>query len=247
MADYRTTLNPFAAYGSADPGAEAYQASVTRSSDEYGVTYGPFLPTDKQARILDIGCGQGHCIAWLRRLGYERVEGVDYSPTMLAVARQHLGKTGLQHIDDLAAWLQRHPDTFDVITLNQVIEHFTKQDVATNLPLIRQALRPGGVLMVQTPNLCAFDGVRSRYVDITHEIGLTEDSLSQVLRLAGFERIAMIGTRLPLRGSLKRIAFRLLQRLQQAWLGWQYLIALGADRPRVLSGNLTGIAYRAND
>jgi 2-polyprenyl-3-methyl-5-hydroxy-6-metoxy-1,4-benzoquinol methylase len=244
--DYRTTLNPFADYGAADPGREAYQASVARSSDEYATTYGPYLPTDRQARILDIGCGQGHCIAWLRGQGFTCVEGVDYSPTMLAVARKHLGEQGLQQIDDLATWLQTTPAAYDAIILNQVIEHFTKQEIAVNFPLIRQALRPGGALLMQTPNLCAFDGIRSRYVDITHEVGFTENSLAQVLRLAGFERIHMVGTRLPLRGSLRRVAFRLLQRIQQAWLGWQYLIALGSDRPRVLSSSLTGIAYRPN-
>lgn len=32
-------------------------------------------------------------------------------------------------------------------------------------------------------------GIRSRYVDFTHEIGFTEESLSQVLRLVGFQDV----------------------------------------------------------
>jgi 2-polyprenyl-3-methyl-5-hydroxy-6-metoxy-1,4-benzoquinol methylase len=242
--DYRTTLQPYADYGSADVGPAAYQAAIVRVDAEYEAAYGPYLPSDRQAKILDIGCGQGLCIAWLRRRGYTQVAGIDQSPTMLAVAKTHLGEGGLQQIDDLAKWLSSHEESYDAIVLNQVIEHFTKQEIAVYLPLIRKALRPGGVFLVQTPNACAFDGMRSRYVDITHEVGFTENSLAQVLHLAGFVDIRMIAARPPLRGGPRRLLFRLLQRWQQVWLGWQYLIALGSDRPRVLTPNLTGIATR---
>lgn len=241
---YIELMAPYSAYGMADPGEAAYAAQVATSSEHYQVAYGPFLPQDRSARILDIGCGQGHCLAWLQGLGYKQTEGVDYSPTMLAVAKTHLGETALHHIESLQTWLDGHAESYDVIVSNQVIEHFTKHDIAIYFPLMRAALKPGGVLMVQTPNMCSYGGIRHRYVDLTHEVGFTELSLTQVMRLAGFERIQMVPTRLPLKGGPKRILHRLLQRWQEAWLSFNYLIAMGTDRPQVVSANLTGIGYR---
>ncbi|NIP45389.1 MAG: methyltransferase domain-containing protein, partial [Gammaproteobacteria bacterium] len=46
----------------------------------------PHLP-DKRARLIDLGCGTGLAGQALADLGYERIDGVDFSPGMLAVAR----------------------------------------------------------------------------------------------------------------------------------------------------------------
>ena len=42
---------------------------------------------DRQARVLDIGCGTGAVGQRLRELGFDRIDGVDISPEMLAIAR----------------------------------------------------------------------------------------------------------------------------------------------------------------
>jgi 2-polyprenyl-3-methyl-5-hydroxy-6-metoxy-1,4-benzoquinol methylase len=221
-----------------------YQAAVDDGVEWYGGAYGPYLPREKHAPILDVGCGQGHCIAWLRRWGYSQVEGVDYSASMINIAHHHLGQENLHLIEDLRAFLGEHPDAYAAITLNQVMEHFAKSELLANLMALRQSLRPGGVLLIQVPNMCAFGGVRHRYMDLTHEIGFTEDSVHQALRLAGFVKTLTLPTLLPLRGGPKRLAYRILQRWQEAWLSWQYLIAMGSSRPHVVTGTLTAIAYR---
>lgn len=42
---------------------------------------------DRTARIIDLGCGTGAAGEALRRLGFERLDGLDLSPDMLAIAR----------------------------------------------------------------------------------------------------------------------------------------------------------------
>lgn len=46
----------------------------------------PYLP-DRQSRLIDLGCGTGLAGAAMAALGYERIEGVDFSAEMLAVAK----------------------------------------------------------------------------------------------------------------------------------------------------------------
>lgn len=46
----------------------------------------PYLP-DKQAALMDLGCGTGLAGEALAELGYQNIDGIDFSSEMLAVAR----------------------------------------------------------------------------------------------------------------------------------------------------------------
>ena len=51
----------------------------------------PFMPGDRTAAVLDIGCGMGFAIAGLQRLGYQNVRGIEASPTQAGqCARRNL-------------------------------------------------------------------------------------------------------------------------------------------------------------
>ncbi len=41
--------------------------------------FSPFLAKDRQAKILDLGCGSGAFVSWLHTKGYENAEGIDVS------------------------------------------------------------------------------------------------------------------------------------------------------------------------
>jgi hypothetical protein len=67
------------------------------------------------------------------------------------------------------------------------LEHVPKSDTVELLAACRRALMPGGVLLLEVPNMGdPFNGVYSRYADFTHEVGFTEESLRYVLDLGGF-------------------------------------------------------------
>src|SRR5437763_9336831 len=70
---------------------------------------------------LDVGCGAGLLAEPLARLG-AKVTGLDASPKLIAVAREHARAVGLE-IDYRAGDVTAFEGLFDLITCMEVIEH----------------------------------------------------------------------------------------------------------------------------
>lgn len=134
-------------------------------------------------RILEIGCSKGFLLAALRRAGYEDVAGIDRSADDLAVARELFGLEGRVELADAMEFLPAHPGAFDVIVTRAVLEHVPKDDVLPLLESAREALRPEGRLVVEVPNMDWLFAAHERYMDFTHEVGFTRESLGQLLRI----------------------------------------------------------------
>jgi len=169
----------------------------------------PFLVgLPKSAAILDLGCGDGTLLAHLRASGFTNARGVDYSAEQVSAA-QARGVSAEQ--GDLFETLAAAPAAFDAILVIDVVEHMTKPELARLGHLLREALRPGGLLVVQTPNGEGVGAGRIVYGDLTHETIFNESSLGQYLRAFGFTDLRFRETgpvphSLP--GRLRWIAWR---------------------------------------
>src|SRR5689334_24092552 len=97
---------------------------------------------------LDVGCGAGLLAEPLARLG-AKVTGIDASPEVIAVARDHVAEGGLE-IDYRAGDVQDLRGRFDLITAMEVIEHVA--DPAAFLKALAERLAVNGVLIMSTPN-----------------------------------------------------------------------------------------------
>ncbi|MFL6720796.1 MAG: bifunctional 2-polyprenyl-6-hydroxyphenol methylase/3-demethylubiquinol 3-O-methyltransferase UbiG [Sphingomonas sp.] len=97
---------------------------------------------------LDVGCGAGLLAEPLARLGAE-VTGIDASPELIAVARDHAAATGLK-IDYRAGDVAALGGQFDLITCMEVVEHVA--DPASFVKAVAKRLAPGGLLILSTPN-----------------------------------------------------------------------------------------------
>jgi len=97
---------------------------------------------------LDVGCGAGLLAEPLRRLG-ARVTGIDASPEVIAVARDHSTTVGLE-IDYCSGDVQQLDGQFDLITCMEVIEHVA--DPAAFVKALAARLAPNGLLIMSTPN-----------------------------------------------------------------------------------------------
>ena len=113
---------------------------------------------------LDVGCGAGLLTEPLARLG-ARVTGLDASPEVIAVAREHALTMRLE-IDYRVGEVQRLDGRFDLVTAMEVIEHVA--DPAAFVTALAKRLAPGGLLVMSTPNATGW----SRLILITVAEGL---------------------------------------------------------------------------
>jgi SAM-dependent methyltransferase len=105
------------------------------------------------ASIVDIGCGDGAATALTARVNPgHRIVGLDWSADALRHAKAH----GLPLIRAEAepAGLPIASGRVDVVIMSELIEHLIDPDSV--LEEVRRVLRPGGVLLLSTPNLAAW-------------------------------------------------------------------------------------------
>lgn len=137
-------------------------------------------------RVLDIGCGNGEFLQLLRDAGHEAV-GVDIDPAMVAQCQQQ-GLTAVQA--DVRTWLPTQANHFDAIFSSNVIEHLAAETVATIVAGAYEALRPGGLLLLGTPNPeSAIVHLHEYWRDPTHVRLYSRQLLEFFLHNAGFARV----------------------------------------------------------
>jgi SAM-dependent methyltransferase len=106
----------------------------------------------RPATILDVGCGDGLAtgVAAARNRGH-RFVGLDWSARSLGQARDR-GLTVLRA--GLGTSLPIRSDSVDVVIMSEVIEHLVDTDSAVEET--HRVLKPGGSLLLSTPNLAAW-------------------------------------------------------------------------------------------
>ena len=212
---------------------EASEAAYQSARPYYEREVRPLLPADRQSRVVDIGSGYGHLLRFLLEEGFQRVGAVDSSQALLRdTARSLPGKLEFAHHGDGVEFLAKYPDSFDLITLFDVLEHIEPERHDTTMQHLFRALRPEGRVIVRVPNMANIFGVYSRYMDYTHRHGFTEFSLFQLFRSGGFA-----DPRLHLPRPHGRWKHRLRQGASQ-WLQRQLLKADRRNLPRCLNKNL---------
>ena len=105
------------------------------------------IPLEGKA-ALDVGCGAGLLAEPLARLG-ATVTGIDASPEVIGVAREHASAMGLE-IDYRTGDVQELGGQFDLLTCMEVIEHVA--DPAAFVKALAKRLAPDGLLIMSTPN-----------------------------------------------------------------------------------------------
>lgn len=149
------------------------------------------LPDDKEAKIIDIACGAGHFLYFLQSQGYANASGIDLSQEQFKIA-QEMGVKNLLKAD-LFEYLPEHPQSFDLIVANDIIEHLKKDEVLKFLDCIYASLKLNGKALLATVNAESLFGSKAMFVDFTHEQIFTPTSLSQVMRVCDFQDVVVYG------------------------------------------------------
>ncbi|HVQ32077.1 MAG TPA: glycosyltransferase [Vicinamibacteria bacterium] len=138
---------------------------------------------------LDLGCGAGPGLRFFAQRGLGAV-GLDRSRYALEQARRLAAPRGLLE-GDLGRGLPFREESFDLVLASEVIEHL--HDGPAFLRECRRILRPGGVLLLTTPNLWdvrrflfpLLGRIWSGYADPTHVNLYTPRRLHREMESAG--------------------------------------------------------------
>jgi 2-polyprenyl-3-methyl-5-hydroxy-6-metoxy-1,4-benzoquinol methylase len=137
------------------------------------------------ARVLDVGCGSGVLLARMQALGWQ-VEGLEVDPDGVKAARALGVPVRLGTLEE-----QKFPDNhFDAVHSAHVIEH-----VFDPLSLLRECyriLKPGGTLVVLTPNIASLGHkiFGSAWLNLDpprHLVLFSAKTLGQATKQAGFD------------------------------------------------------------
>lgn len=145
----------------------------------------------KGSKVLDIGCATGDFLGVAK--GYYNVWGQDISRFAINVASENYPELEERLQVGSIEKLDYSPASFDAITMWDVIEHLW--DPKTTIGIVKQWLRPGGVLFISTPNIGApIARLMGRYwafmTPPEHLIFFQRTTMRQILNEHGFTEFA---------------------------------------------------------
>lgn len=183
MTDYRTRIYREYVSQIQDASSVFDETEAARWGRAYETFLRNWLPEEKDAAILDVACGGGKLLYFFQSIGYTNLFGVDISPEQVALSKQVT-----KNISEANAinYLEEHRESYDLITGLDIIEHFQKNEMLKFLDASYKALKPGGKIILQTPNAESPWGMMHRYGDFTHEVAFNPNALRRLMSLYGF-------------------------------------------------------------
>jgi 2-polyprenyl-3-methyl-5-hydroxy-6-metoxy-1,4-benzoquinol methylase len=157
-------------------------------------------------RVLDVGCSSGYLARPLAARG-NTIVGIELDPEAARAAEEFCERVLVGDVETMELPLE--PGSFDVVLGGDVIEHL--RDPAAALARLRPFLRPGGRVVLSTPNVANWAirlsllGGRWRYtdrgiLDRSHTHLFTRATLAETLEAAGY-RIERIDFSVPVPGN----------------------------------------------
>jgi SAM-dependent methyltransferase len=141
---------------------------------------------NKEASIIEFGCGPGKELQLLKDEGYYNLFGVDISEEQIQEAKSRNLNVELM---DIFNFFKINKKKYDIIFAIDFIEHFHKKELVNLFEGFNKILNESGVLILRTPNGEGLFPGRIIYGDLTHLTIFNTYSLTQILQKTGFTDI----------------------------------------------------------
>jgi ubiquinone/menaquinone biosynthesis C-methylase UbiE len=107
------------------------------------------LPSDKNIKILDVGCGTGRNMLYLIENGYKNVVGIEYDEDLYIPMEKKYSDLNIVNgnAEDLHIF---QDESFDLVYCNHVLEHLPSPQKAISEAW--RVLKKGGRYMIGIPN-----------------------------------------------------------------------------------------------
>lgn len=217
MIDYRQRI--YSKYASCFQ--DSKQTFDVTAANKWGTAYDSYLkgwlPSQKNANILEIACGSGRLLHFFKARKYTNITGVDISPEQVQLAKK-IVEAVVQA--DILKFLENVDKTYDLIIGLDIIEHFQKDEVLRFLDACYKALKPRGRIILQTPNAQSPFGPSIFYGDFTHEICFTPKGLQHILNLCGFRKFQIRETGPVVHGfasTIRYIFWQMIRLILKLW------------------------------
>ena len=188
QSQYRQSMNEFNIPEGTLPDSDSVARHFRRTRKWLSWISSKLNKPNHKIRLLDVGCSSGAFLTIANKLGFQ-AEGVEPAPQ----AAQGACSSGLKVHQGFLEDIKFPADTFDIVTMFEVIEHV--RDAFSLLNECHRIIKPGGLLMIGTANTDSWTAsiMKSHweYLDISRHGGhisfFNPQSISILAERSGFK------------------------------------------------------------
>lgn len=208
------------------------------------LNYSGWLPADRDAAILDLGCGDGRVLRFLSAKGFRQVWGVDRDADSLASIGTLPGVT-LECNEVGLDYLHQQRGRFRLIILKQMIYYVERSEILAFMQALRDALTDDGAILVEYFNASLLSSRMTELKDPFIRTAYTEHAMRRLFAASGLHLWFTGGER----RSAGRLRSRVYDALRATWVALLqavYILERGYDSelPRIYTKSIIAVAGR---
>ncbi|OGZ53414.1 MAG: hypothetical protein A3B25_02225 [Candidatus Ryanbacteria bacterium RIFCSPLOWO2_01_FULL_48_26] len=175
---------------------DAHPEKIAQFEHEFAAqAIAKLISSKNGASVADIGCSYGNStIFFAKNIPNAHIVGVEIDSAAVEGAREKFkGEQNLKFVQGDARETGLPRESLDAILCCQVIEHLNKEDQAKAINEFKKILKPGGVLVISTPDRFILELQGTAGLQPNHVRELSRDEFEELLKSHGFSIVGVYG------------------------------------------------------